>query len=58
MTKSEKVRAAVLLGLPIVLTGLGMIYAPGVDAKVLTAYGFALGLFEGALGMSYAMRRS
>jgi hypothetical protein len=58
MTKSEKVRAAAVLGVPLVLAALGVVYAPDLDAKMLTTYGFVLGLFEGAVVMSYATRRS
>jgi len=57
MTKIEKVRAAAILGIPLVLTGLGVVYAPGLDAKLLTGWGFILGVFEGAVAASYARSR-
>lgn len=48
----QKVRNAIVVAIPLVLIIVAIGYAPGVNAKMLTGWGFVLGVFTGALGES------
>lgn len=48
----QKIRNAIVVSIPLVLVLVAIGYAPGVNAKMLTGWGFVLGVFTGALGES------
>lgn len=54
---NQKIRTAILFLIPLVLVVIAIVFAPSTTAKVLTAWGYVIGAFQGAVGLSLLASR-